>query len=302
MTNLIPYLESLITVLNDMKDEMKRSAAVDLGQYSPDLDRQLRQYELDHLTKKRELGAATYDDMARIGQLKEYLSKSNKVADTVIDSVRKAPPPGPAIIGETAPEMTAASKRDWEVLELKNKADGTIDKIAGRPVNIEWWNLDEWPIHRVRRLSDGVEFAVGQMVENAQTGLCGRIEKFEIGNIEITMGIMFAKFTDSKGTLCTKSLGNIRMPKPLFTTADGVDHYDENDFIWILFTSDGRIEQKAFRQIDPIEWGAGKPELYDTKEAAEAAYNKWLYGQRVLSLDDVNIGADLDELVKQRVK
>lgn len=140
-------------------------------------------------------------------------------------------------------------------------------------------------IHAVRRLSDGTVWRVGTITTN------GRITGFEIKDINMMVSM-------DNGYSYPISL--LTEAKALFTTADGVQVFDKNQLMY-CFTDSGLINKWPLRDIQ----GDYKYGFYSTREAAQAAYDKWLFEQPVLTLNDiVQDGFPLEylETMKQIVK
>lgn len=232
----------------------------------------------------------------------EPLAPSIKALNQAAEYMRKAP----------------AAARDWEVLEFRPTGKNELftepyllsdNGLYNQTCKTGNWGLEdmlhdidgsvasgEFYIHRVRRLSDGVEFAVGDKCIDAFG------DEIVIGSFEIGENIMMVCGSNSRSRL--ESIEHIK--KPLFTTADGVALYENHDLVYCYQKSDGGVLSWSLANI---KRDTSKCEYYSTEAAALDAYKAWLYGQRVLSMDDVfkylelsSETKDLDELVKQRVK
>lgn len=176
-------------------------------------------------------------------------------------------------------------EKDWEILEFKatyrHGFPGDTVKVS-EAINKEHWMehyLDSMKqgahaIHSVRRLSDNTIWTVGDKTDR------GVIDCFMISEGALFVcGIDWATF-----------LRTVVKPAPLFTTADGVDHYDEEDIIWVFFSKSGRgtVEQRRYKDLDEMDWAMMGPRLFSTREAAEKAYDAWLTEQPLISIKELD--------------
>lgn len=129
----------------------------------------------------------------------------------------------------------------------------------------------QWAIHAVARLSDGTVWKVGDNVIN-DTGGTGKITEFRL-----TQGVMTV---NADCYFSFSLLSRLKRPKPLFYTADDVPCYaGDKVCCWGTLSGPGEM-------IEAKDWM--KPEhFYSTREAAQAAYDKWLFEQPVLTLNDI---------------
>lgn len=143
-------------------------------------------------------------------------------------------------------------------------------------------------IHAVRRLTDGTVWRVGDKVNVGTYDAIQEINQFWIETSTIMM-------CETTGMIV--QINALRKPEPLFTTADGVQVPD-GATVWFWNSCTEVEERIADSLLIPTMH-------YSTREAAQAAYEKWLFEQPVLTLNDLEFrgltGQHRDEL-KQIVK
>lgn len=232
---------------------------------------------------------------------------------------------GPYHQGETWNLMPNGcwSNRSWDWLQ-QHKRDGC--GWAQMSAN----NFESFTIHSVRRLADGAVFTVGEVV-SITAGQSAPISAFKIegDNIVVDLGYPF--------DIALKDLN-----KPLFTTVDGVALFNETDHVFdgksvfeVRHALDNPGEYYSTREaavnaqivgttadgVDVVQgdtiWfvshlgiekskacnGVNWPRHYYTEAAALSAYNKWLYDQPVLSLQDIfnNPQGKWEQIVKDKL-
>lgn len=197
-----------------------------------------------------------------------------------------------ADLAKQAPTMERQDEAyAWEILEFKEKnGAGLIDASF-----LSTRNIHQYDIWKVRRLSDGTVWTVGDAFRLPDHNLTEKIEAF------ITKGDLISV----DATRIMSPLALLIKPAHLFTTADGVKLYDNNQIVYSLsiwganFT--GNISEGPAACI--ADW----KRAYSTRLAAEKAYNAWLADQPVLSLNDISrfidIGpyCELEALVKDKI-
>lgn len=216
-----------------------------------------------------------------------------------------------------------------------------IDLLTGSGKTVGSVTDGSYIIHSVRRLSDGEVFTVGDKATMTGKENCPEIKSFEIvgGKMcaiffdiayDIYMLIKVESFTTADGvevlegyniwfmhpesgpvpTHC-KAIKGLRWENHystkeaaeaaykaavLFTTADGVDVFTGCKVY--MYQQNGNICYDTAKEGSGGLW-------YSTRAAAEAAYEKWLYDQPVLTFNDLDFkgikGAYRDEL-KQLIK
>ena len=93
----------------------------------------------------------------------------------------------------------------------------------------------KWSIHSVKRLSDGEIFTIGDQVKT-ESGINFKIKSFEIDeNYLIGIGVYANKEIWSGYPNCCLSYINKSKKEILFTTEDGVDIYDGDEFFRVWY-------------------------------------------------------------------
>ena len=170
-------------------------------------------------------------------------------------------------------------KKDYEILSVITNNNKFIEKVYNQDATIEPY----WKIHSVKRLSDGEIFTIGDIVKCEDCK--GKITSLEIyGNDIYLTGI------DNKMpfgfTLC-KALDCFEIPQkiktPLFTTEDGVDIFEGDDYYHTDIK--WKIHKSTNAKINSGNLiGVKGYNYFSTKEKAEEYI---LMNEPVLSLKDV---------------
>jgi hypothetical protein len=156
-------------------------------------------------------------------------------------------------------------------------------------------------IGSIRRLSDGELFTIGDRINypNLQHSPGGcTIEHFTISDGEIFVN------NHQNGTPHTRIKDWIkwRVKQPIFTTADGVPAYEGDTIYWTAGDGEGWLSGGINISELKNQYSRSFPYGYSTRAAAEAAYEKWLYEQPVLTLNDVYAIGQAPGLMKSLVK
>ena len=189
-------------------------------------------------------------------------------------------------------------EKDYEILSLiEDKLIYNCDKYSKDYIN-QLFNTIGVNIHSVKRLSDGEIFTVGDKVVGYNNSIA-KIKTIDlVGEISLNIG------TDKHEGFSLKNLKKSK--QPLFTTEDGVDIFEGDNYCYFRFhswTCDNAIANKEFYYQDKFS----KNSLYfSTKEKAEEYI---LMNKPCLSLKEVlDIVSFLDrsekklkELVKQKL-
>lgn len=88
---------------------------------------------------------------------------------------------------------------------------------------------NHWSIHSVKRLSDGEVFTIGDI-----TKLTSKIKYFEIDK---QSNLLIVRFKDGEDILCFLKKSKI----PLFTTEDGINIYENDEYTWVASENHGSI-------------------------------------------------------------
>lgn len=185
---------------------------------------------------------------------------------------------GKAFIGKAIPNQPSIG---YEILEFKS-ASGVIDAIEKKKycVNVKWWLSDpNWSIHKVRRLSDKVEFCVK---DNTDKGV---ISHFTIAGSEMIASFTMNGGGSSAGGFCNINfLTKVEQPVPLFTKNEVFDKVD-------IFEG----QSYAYTPKETLAWvnvsdGKSTPQpkdsflYFSTREAAESYV---IENKPCLSLKDI---------------
>lgn len=189
---------------------------------------------------------------------------------------------------ETAPTLERnEAERNWEVVYW-----ALIDWMGpyqpGTLIPYELPNCST--IHSVCRKSDGEVFEVGETINHANASTP---EDIIIARFCIVEGKMYANPGDVHDRYALIDYWVKKKPL-LFTTADGVA-VKEGDTVYNLvrrqnYYTGSIIAIKADSEI--LKYGT----IYSTREAAEIAYEKWLYLQPVLTIDDIKLSTPLSSI------
>lgn len=191
--------------------------------------------------------------------------------------------------------VSAPSVKEWEIVEFRTCTDNSYwtlteegyykgsvtnrkyplnDMLSGR-MSVETGDIH---IHSVRRPYDSTTWTVGDQFRSDLFGT-RTIKSFRITG-ETQLLVEF-----NGGSMNFLGIEPV-LRKPLFTTADGVP-VQEGDTIWFWQEGFNIEERKASLSRVPMFH-------YSTHAAALAAYNKWLYEQPVLSLNDLRLGMAME--------
>lgn len=125
----------------------------------------------------------------------------------------------------------------------------------------QFLDSDCYNIHSVKRLSDGEVFTVGDKVTH-KNGVCkGNIKSFyTTSKNEIALHIENANIF----------LENwVKLKQPLFTTEDGVDIFEDTNFIWIAINNENYSWKINEVNSSTKFYFGNVHKLFSTKEAAE---------------------------------
>lgn len=129
-------------------------------------------------------------------------------------------------------------------------------------------------IHSVRRLSDGEVFSVGDRLQNFKN----QITRVNIGD-RFVGGIGFECGDNGEGTALFAAK---KLPNPLFTTVDGKEIHEGNEF-WAVYKEDYAISEVQIAHVNSMMLWKGTF-LFSTREAALSYIEN---NKPVLSLNDV---------------
>jgi hypothetical protein len=188
-------------------------------------------------------------------------------------------------------ELIEEPKKDYEILSVSDK-DGTV--CSNDYVFLESLvKNQEWKIHSVKRLSDGVVFTVGDTVVNKgyeKSWVNVSIKRILFQNGK--MGIV----TNGDGTYWDGILCNFdHAKKPLFTTVDDKEVFIGERVYAVRLNSGFTIWEPVLTNIEH-DWDGYK--VFSTKEAAGEYI---LMNKPVLTLKELydhttRSGLDLNEL------
>lgn len=166
-------------------------------------------------------------------------------------------------------------------------------------------------IHSVRRLSDNELFTVGDKIDY-QDGMYKDRGGCPINYFTLDKGqIYINKHGVGDPELCIKDWIKCEEKKPLFVTADGISMFEGQKY-WYQYISDGKLidkfEERIADTMDPDWYSEHSWRHFSTRATAEAAYDKWLCKQPVLTLLDLDFSGFtghqrdlLKELVKDKL-
>lgn len=184
--------------------------------------------------------------------------------------------------------------KEWGVILYRSLKDGTL---AGQSWTSE---KDEWEIYSVKRLSDGVEFKIGDIIRR-KGGKC----TFEIFSLEVKGSTLRASGSETEASYkggcqgyIEEELEHLTKIEKLFTTEDGVDIY-EGDSYW-------RVDVEEFI-VYPKETAKGREDddmvfaNYSTRQAAEEYI---LMNKPCLSINDLlhNLNWSMNSFVINKLK
>lgn len=167
--------------------------------------------------------------------------------------------------------------KEWEIVEFGNDTDiytlknGVWYLSTGNDYQYNLVTLlSTQPVRAVRRLSDGTTWRVWDKVNVGTYDAIQVINQFWIETSTIMM-------CETTGMIV--QINALRKPDPLFTTADGVQVPD-GATVWFWNSCTEVEERIADSLLIPTMH-------YSTREAAQSAYDKWLFEQPVLTLNDI---------------
>jgi len=159
---------------------------------------------------------------------------------------------------------------------IVNMRNGRLDAIRQFLPESHYLNSTCWKINSVKRLSDGEIFTIGDKVNETVTG---KKDSWTIKEFSLK---------DSRCFSCGINVGNIEFNKdPLFVTEDGVDYYNESNWVWDTHdyssNSPAIFSNPGFLTQTEVKWAKDlKRKFFSTKEAAEKykEENKPQYSKR----------------------
>lgn len=194
-------------------------------------------------------------------------------------------------------EITKVQPKEWEITAFRsilkgyiwelnkngyyqtsNSVQNDLDSMLTKGFTcVKTGNVE---IYSIRRLSDNVEFKIGDVLVSG----CGKqkiiaisIDKYNEKNIWLHY------FTD-KYSQCTYRLNEVKKAEKLFTTEDGIDIFEENPYTYVHLHSwhiDHAIANKTFNSIN---CKSAYSKYFSTKEAAEEYV---LINKPCLSINDL---------------
>lgn len=182
-------------------------------------------------------------------------------------------------------------EKDYEILSLKK--NNNINTVVSFDIDINrLLKYTEIKIHKVKRLSDGEVFTVGDKITGATYNEPRNIISFNISNNKLWI-------EQDHGSSDLKDIKKLK--QPLFTTEDGVDIYDEDEFYWL--DKGLNIRNSGYTTIYT---NIPNTLYFSTKEKAEEHI---LMNKPCLSINDVLLSVDgalflektLKEIVKQKL-
>lgn len=168
---------------------------------------------------------------------------------------------------------------DYEILQIKNSFGNFYPLLKGEKLGR--YELEHHKIYSIKRLSDGEVFTIGDTIIFEKFNSKSIIVSFKIYNNRIkvnTEGINFIT-----GTYFLESIKKVK--KPLFTTEDGVDIFEDKQKVFSVSECDFLLQNhQDFAWIKTRDKDR-KYHHFSTKEAAEEyiLYNKPIN----LSLNDL---------------
>lgn len=178
-------------------------------------------------------------------------------------------------------------REEFEILAIKEIGGYNQHyKLTGYDVN--YIDFEKEYIFAVRRLSDGVEFKVGDEVEwdlNQLPGNRGE-ERFKIESFNINDILKPDRMFINNKNICIEYLSHAPLPlkKVLFTTEDGVDIFNGEDNVFVVFTDFSFDYEMIAEEVSPSQIANGK--IFFTKKAAET----WiLVNKPVISINDMKV-------------
>lgn len=131
--------------------------------------------------------------------------------------------------GEDYPEFwEEVVEKDYEILEYKTES-GISCKAPFLSDSHQFYINEKCKIHSVKRLSDGEIFTIGDKIKqiNNNNDSFGLIHRFDISNDSIIINKK-----PNTNCLFLKSIEHIK--QPLFTTEDGVDIFEGDEYFELI--------------------------------------------------------------------
>lgn len=169
-------------------------------------------------------------------------------------------------------------EKDYEILEIKGKY-GAISSYIEKLDN----DLKDKTIFKIKRLSDGEVFTIGDLV--GTPGSMYPLKEFKIIDSENTLAVHCYKDKIGGSGHYNHRLKNLKKAKqPLFTTEDGVDIYEGDNIIYYIDTKYLNQGVKNSSAYICSTSQKGDYLFYKSKEKAEEYV---FMNKPVLSLKDV---------------
>lgn len=169
-------------------------------------------------------------------------------------------------------------EKDYEILQFickEKRGVENVGTILTKQPNGSFWIFPYWTeeemlklshfaIYSIKRLSDGEIFAIGDVCDGVSYE---RRPILEFKIVDNTLSIR-QEFGHTK-------LSNLKKSKtPLFTTADGVDYYSDDDLVWdthnYASNSPAIFSNPEFLCKTKVKWAKSLDrKFFSTKEAAE---------------------------------
>ncbi len=171
-------------------------------------------------------------------------------------------------------------EKEYEVLSVNNNP-------GGKP---------RWPIHAVRRLSDGEIFTIGDKLHGYDLGRAVNLTGFKEESGRLLVGHRDLGFIELKNT---------KKPKVLFTSYDGVDIYEGDGYVMLdkLYWNTSKCIASKYTTTNNL--------VYLYFSSPEEAEKYLILNKPVLTLNDVYRHipggipfhfADLRKLVEEKIK
>jgi hypothetical protein len=214
-------------------------------------------------------------------------------------------------------EETPLPKKDYEILQIKNKFDGNIITFnsKGEPIHRtdgctlsctlnlkDCLNTKSVYIFQVKRLSDNCIFTIGDKVKPTNVSVRDdrgfkEISKIEIYNNECLISTGCNYFS--------RAIKDVVKQSPvLFITEDGKE-VKENDKYYVYFPE----EDKIYGEYVACNDGSNYTKKYLNFSTKEAAENYRLFNNPCLSINDLNLLStkpwdmtEIKKLVKSKLK
>lgn len=192
-------------------------------------------------------------------------------------------------------------KQDYNTFEGVSIYDNKT-RIVSQVCNEILLTYPHWSIHSVKRLSDGEIFTIGDKVFSVYINYT--INKINIVNNKCMINALYDT-NDPNGSRLNYNLNNLKKSKkPLFTTEDGVDIFEGDEYYYFRFHSWTFDKARANQEFHSQDKLSSNSLYFSTKEKVEEYI---LMNKPVLSLKDVeNIllnkyNTKFRELVKQKI-